>query len=62
MARVISTQQGIQIDTVKAAFMEGEPIYPNASFHEKTHIQICVCDSRRIKGVFRVSAHDIATR
>lgn len=43
------------IDTVKGAFIEGEPIYPAASFHEKTHIQICVCNPDCIKGIFRVS-------
>jgi hypothetical protein len=43
------------IDTVKGAFIEGEPIYPAASFHEKTHIQVCVCNPDCIKGIFRVS-------
>jgi hypothetical protein len=43
------------IDTVKGAFIEGDPIYPSASFHEKTHIQICVHNPGCIKGVFRVS-------
>jgi hypothetical protein len=43
------------IDTVKGAFIEGEPIYPTASFHQKTHIQICVCNPDCIKGIFRVS-------
>lgn len=41
-------------DSVRAAFVEGEPLYANAGFHERTHIQICVRDSRRIKGYFRV--------
>ena len=43
------------IDTVKGAFIEGEQIYPSASFHEKTHIQICVRNVACIKGIFRVS-------
>jgi hypothetical protein len=43
------------IDTVKGAFIEGEPIYPAASFHEKTHIQIGVRNPDCIKGIFRVS-------
>jgi hypothetical protein len=42
------------IDTVKGAFIEGKPIYPTASFHEKTHIQICVRNVACIKGIFRV--------
>lgn len=44
------------VDTVRGAFIEGEPIYPAASFHEKTHIQICVRNPDCIKGIFRVSA------
>jgi len=42
------------IDTVKGVFVEGAPIYPNAGIVSKTHIQICVCNHEKIKGVFRV--------
>jgi hypothetical protein len=41
-------------DSVKGPFIEGKPIYPNSSFYEKTHIQICVRNLECIKGVFRV--------
>ncbi len=41
-------------DSVKGAFIEGNPIYPAANFMEKTHIQIAVRNSKCIKGVFRV--------
>ena len=41
--------------TVKAVFIEGNRIYDDAGFFEKTHIQICVRDKSCIKGVFRVS-------
>lgn len=41
--------------TVKAVFIEGERIYDQAGFFEKTHVQICVRDKSCIKGVFRVS-------
>jgi hypothetical protein len=41
-------------DTVKGIFQEGAPIYQEAGFREKTHIQICVRDPECIKGVFRV--------
>lgn len=44
----------LPIDTVKGAFIEGEPIYPDSAFRTQTHIQICVCNSDCIKGVFRV--------
>jgi len=40
-------------DTVRAAFVEGDPLYDNAGFAAKNHIQICVRDPRCIKGYFR---------
>lgn len=42
------------IDTVRGLFVEGNPIYPNSGFREKTHSQICVCNPSKIKAVFRV--------
>jgi hypothetical protein len=42
-------------DNVRGVFIEGERIYPEAGFFEKTHIQICVRNIACIKGVFRVS-------
>lgn len=41
-------------DTVRGVFEEGPPLYPNAGFREKNHIQICVRNSNRIKGYFRL--------
>lgn len=46
----------VPFDSVRAAFIEGDPIYQNAGFHDRTHIQICVRDARCIKGYFRVLA------
>ena len=43
------------IDTIKAVFIEGPPIYPTAGFYEKTHTQIVVCNPECIRGVFRVA-------
>lgn len=40
------------IDSVRAAFWEGEEIYPTAGFREKSHIQICVCNTDCILGLF----------
>lgn len=40
-------------DTVRAAFIEGDRLYPDAGFSAKNHIQICVRDMRCIKGYFR---------
>ena len=39
-------------DSVRAAFIEGEPIYDGAGFNEKTHIQICIINPNCIKGFF----------
>ncbi len=46
-------------DTVRGVFIEGAPIYPDSGFREKTHIQICVCNSEAVKGVFRVPPNDL---
>lgn len=47
------------IDTVSGIFIEGEPLYPNSGFYEKTHIQLCVCNPACIRGVFRVSDSEL---
>lgn len=39
-------------DSVKGVFWEGAPLYPNAGFTEKNHIQICVRNPNCIKGFF----------
>lgn len=39
-------------DSVRGVFWEGRPLYPNAGFAEKNHIQICVCNPNCIKGYF----------
>ena len=39
-------------DSVKTAFLEGNPLYPGAGFREKTHVQICVRNPNCIKGFF----------
>jgi hypothetical protein len=40
-------------DSIRAAFVEGGPIYPGAGFNEKTHIQICIINPNCIKGLFK---------
>lgn len=40
-------------DTVRAAFIEGSPLYEKAGFHKQTHIQICVRRPEQIIGYFR---------
>ena len=41
---MIEREQAAPIDTVRGIFLEGAPIYPTAGFHEKTHVQIAVCN------------------
>jgi hypothetical protein len=38
---------------VRAAFVEGGQLYPDAGFSAKSHIQICVRNVACIKGYFR---------
>ncbi len=52
MHRFLKDNNEKPFDSVRAAFIEGSPIYPDAGFHEKTHIQICVINPNCIKGVF----------
>lgn len=40
-------------DSVRAMFVEGGVAYPNAGFHEKTHVQIAIRNPDMIKGYFR---------
>lgn len=42
-----------QYDTVRGAFLEGEPVYPGAGFSREAHIQIAVRNVSCILGVFR---------
>ena len=39
-------------DSVRSAFIEGEPIYPNAGFYSRSHIQLCIRNPNCIKGYF----------
>jgi hypothetical protein len=56
---VLETQKLPPVDTIKGVFTEGLPVYPNAGFREKTHIQIAVRNPACIKGVFRVPADQL---
>ena len=40
-------------DTVRAVFVEGGPLYENAGFAARSHIQVCVREPACIKGYFR---------
>lgn len=39
-------------DSARGLFSEGDPIFPDAGFKEKTHVQICVRNPNCIKGYF----------
>lgn len=39
-------------DSVRGVFEEGKELYPGSCFHEKNHIQICICNPKCIKGFF----------
>ena len=42
------------LETIRGVFIEGDTVYPDSGFYNKTHIQICVRNPDNIKGVFRV--------
>ncbi len=44
---------GRHYDTVRGCFREGDPVYPGASIHAESHIQIAVRNPACILGVFR---------
>ncbi|MCD4709118.1 MAG: hypothetical protein K8S62_15455 [Candidatus Sabulitectum sp.] len=39
-------------DSVRGMFSEGKLLYPNAGFHKKNHIQLCIRNPNCIKGYF----------
>lgn len=43
---------GIRYDSVRAAFWEGEELYPSAGFKQYNHIQVAILNPDCIKGVF----------
>jgi len=45
-------------NTVRGMFSEGNPVYPGAGFHKRSHIQIAVRNPNCIKGYFRVLERD----
>ena len=54
ICRELRADRGLPpFDTVRAAFVEGRPLYPNAGFNDRNHIQLCVVNPRCIKGYFR---------
>lgn len=46
-------KESVSFDSVRAVFVEGEKLYPDAGFNEKNHIQLCIRNPNCIKGFFR---------
>ena len=51
-AHEIAKERGIVFDSVRAAFLEGRKLYPNAGFRKHNHIQIAILNPNCIKGIF----------
>lgn len=45
-------ESSIKISSVRAAFLEGNPVYPNSALFEKSHIQIAVREQSIIQKVW----------
>ena len=50
--QITKTDKLPEYDSVRGAFVEGDPVYPGTTFREKTHIQICIINPNCIKGYF----------
>ncbi len=44
--------EGQYYDSVRGAFIEGEPIFEGSSIHLESHIQICIRNPSCVVGVF----------
>jgi hypothetical protein len=51
-ARSLAEAAGECFDSVRAAFIEGDPLYEGAGFHKNNHIQIAILNPNCIKGIF----------
>lgn len=52
MAHILAKEAGQPFDSVRAAFWEGDELYPNAGFKKNNHIQIAILNLDCIKGIF----------
>ncbi len=51
-AHKLAKEEGEYFDSVRAAFLEGEPLYPGSMFRKQNHIQIAIINPNCIKGIF----------
>lgn len=49
---VMRSRDAKPFDSVRGVFVEGDPIYTDAGFYHKTHVQICIRNPNCIKGFF----------
>ena len=50
----LAETKGLRVPAVRAAFVEGQPVYPNSAIYNRSHVQICVIDPTIINDVFIV--------
>ncbi|HEX8245400.1 MAG TPA: hypothetical protein VF541_17935 [Longimicrobium sp.] len=55
-------EDGMLVRTVRAAFAEGEPIYPGSALLSRSHVQIAVRDLSAIVRAWRVNEEDLDAR
>jgi hypothetical protein len=48
----MAEKEGEPFDSVRAAFWEGNDLYPNAGFKQHNHIQISIINPECIRGIF----------
>jgi hypothetical protein len=51
-AHKLAKEEGTYFDSVRAAFLEGEPLYTDSMFRKQNHIQIAIINPNCIKGIF----------
>lgn len=51
-ACALAANEGTPFDSVRAAFIEGEPLYEGAKFYSENHIQLAIINLDCIKGIF----------
>lgn len=54
----LQKEQGIEYDSVRGVFFEGNELYPTAGFREKDHIQIAILNPNCIKAFFKLRSID----
>lgn len=61
-AHTLAKNAGKQFDSVRAAFLEGNPLYEGAKFYEKNHIQVAILNPNCIKGIFYPREKELSPR